>query len=81
MARLEVMDVNGSGGTTLDYIMGYDDQINYARIYGLYKYGAVYGSIVVLFNIEHDRSTEEVEMFLELYNDARYINSLLFSTD
>ena len=81
LARIEVMDIDGLGGTQFDYELKYDNQINYARVYGLYNYAAVFGSVVILFNREKSATlTDEnyKQLSVALYNDVRYINDLMF---
>ena len=81
LTRIEVMDIDGLGETSLDYEIKYDSEINYVRIYGLYHYGAVYGSVVVLFNRKKEATINNPEynaLSVELYNDVRYINDLMF---
>jgi len=56
----------------------YDAQATSANIYGLYHFGAVAGSVVVIFKAPRGRHTIQDSHLKQIYLGVRYINSIIY---
>lgn len=70
----ELVVIDGSGKTFIDYIVRYEEGIGTILIYGLYRYATPAGSVVIIFD-ETSNAEGEIEA---IYNAVRYIDSLLY---
>ena len=70
----ELVPIDGTGRTFVDYMVRYEDDISSVSIYGLYRYATPAGSVVIVFK---DNNSTPAEI-IEIYNTIRYIDSLLY---
>jgi len=80
LMRSDVIDIDKNDTHGYGAEIEYDYQINYVRVYGLYKYGSPFGSVVVLLDRNPDEFSREefMEKNALLYLQVRYINKLMF---
>jgi len=78
LARNDYISLPSPDYKELSSELEYDAQVTNANIYGLYHFGAVGGSVVVMFKLRNGRREPSKADLKQIYLGVRYINSVIY---